>query len=124
MIIREKIRDKIFLSSVYQVKGFEFKYVFFIGIENYELPSGRNCYNKCNRKLEIDLSEEINIFYVGISRIIHELIFTASREVVKWGQEKKRAISCFIEKIDNFVNFIEYNTGKLIDYSDNKCWKN
>ena len=54
---------------------------------------------------------------------IDELIFTASREVVKWGQKKKRAISCFIEKTDNFVNFINYNTGEIIDYSNYKCWK-
>lgn len=121
-IVREKIKDKIFLSSVHQVKGLEFNHVFFVGIENYELPSGRNCYNKCDKKLDIDLSEEINIFYVGISRTIHELIFTVSREVVKWGQKKKRAISCFIEKIDNFVNFIDYNNGKIIDYSNYKCW--
>ena len=122
-IVREKIKDRIFLSSVHQVKGLEFKHVLFIGIENYQLPSGRICYNKCDKKLDIDLSEEINIFYVGISRTIHELIFTASREVLKWGQIKKRALSCFIEKIDNFIKFIDYETGKPIKYLDNKCWK-
>jgi superfamily I DNA/RNA helicase len=121
-IVREKIKDRIFLSVVHQVKGLEFKQVLFIGIENYELPSGRNCYNKCGNKLDIDLSEETNIFYVGISRTIYELIFTASKEVVRWGQKKKRALSCLIEKIDNFVNFVDYNTGKLTNYSDNKCW--
>lgn len=122
-IVREKIKDRIFLSSVHQVKGLEFKHVLFIGIENYELPSGRNCYNKCDNKLDIDLLEETNIFYVGISRTIYELIFTHSREVFKWGRIRKRALSCLIEKIDNFVNFVDYKTGKLINYSENKCWK-
>ena len=122
-IVREKIKDRIFLSSVHQVKGLEFKHVLFLGIENYELPSGRNCYNKCDNRLDIDLSEEINIFYVGISRTIHELIFTASREVLKWSKIKKRAISCLIEKIDNFVQFIDYKNSKPIKYLDNKCWK-
>ena len=123
LIIREKIKDKIFLSAVHQVKGLEFKYVFFIGIENYELPFWTVCVPKCNEKIEINLSEEINVFYVGISRTINELKFTSSREVLKKGKKKKRAISCFMEKIDNFVNFIDYNTGNIIDYSDFKCWK-
>ncbi len=122
-IVRDKIKDRIFLSSVHQVKGLEFKYVFFIGIENYELPSGRNCYNKCHMKRDISLSEEFNIFYVGISRTIYELTFTASRVVLKWSQIKKRALSCFIEKIDNFVKFIDNETGKPTNYLDNKCWK-
>lgn len=123
IIIREKIKGKIFVSSVHQVKGLEFKYIFFIGIENYELPNWRICIPKCNEKIDINLSEDINIFYVGISRTILELNFTSSKEILKRGQKKKRALSCFMEKIDNFVNFIDYNTGNLIDYSDNKCWK-
>ena len=121
-IVREKIKNRIFLSVVHQVKGLEFKYVLFIGIENYELPSGRNCYNKCGNNLKINLSEETNIFYVGISRTIDELILTASKEVYKWGRKRKRALSCLIEKIENFVNFVDYSTGKLTNYLDIKCW--
>lgn len=101
----------------------EFRHVLFIGIENFELPSGRNCYTKFGNKLDIDLLEESNIFYVGISRTIYELIFTASREVFKRGRKRKRVLSCLIEKIDNFVNFVDFNTGNLINYSENKYWK-
>ncbi|HEA70957.1 MAG TPA: ATP-dependent helicase [archaeon] len=121
-VVRENTKDKIFLSVVHQVKGMEFNNVLFLGLENYELPSGLKCYNKCSKHLDQDMSEEENIFYVGVSRTISELVFTSSKKVIKKGVEKKRSLSCFINKIRQFVRLIDHDRNKPVNYSDVKCW--
>jgi len=122
IIVRENIKDKVFLSVVHQVKGLEFKHVFFIGMENYGFPLGWMCFNKCVKKLKQDLTEETNIFYVGVSRAISKLVFTSSKKVIRKGQKKKTALNCFINKIDNFIRFIDHSTRNTINYKDIKCW--
>lgn len=121
-VVRENTKDKIFLSVVHQVKGMEFNNVLFLGLEIYELPSGFKCYNKCSKHLDQDMSEEENIFYVGVSRTISELVFTSSKKVIKKGVEKRRSLSCFIDKIRQFVRLIDHERNELVNYSDVKCW--
>ncbi len=121
-VVRENTKDKIFLSVVHQVKGMEFNNVLFLGLENYQLPSGFKCFNKCSKHLYQDMSEEENIFYVGVSRAISELVFTSSKEVIKKGVKKTRSLSCFINKIKQFVRLIDHERNETVNYSDVKCW--
>lgn len=121
-VVRENTKDRIFLSVVHQVKGMEFNNVLFLGMENYGFPLGYMCFNKCIKKLNQDLTEEANIFYVGVSRAISKLVFTSSKEVIRKDQKKRTALNCFINKIDNFVRYIDHSTGNTLNYKDIKCW--
>ncbi len=120
MIVRENIKDKIFLSSIHQVKGLEFQHVFFIGLENNVFPTYWKC-KRCKNGTEIVLTEEESVFYVGVSRTISELIFTSSNEVIKWGNKWTVKLNCLIENIGNHVRFIDYKTQDSLRIENLKC---
>ena len=93
-IYKKKIKDKIFISSVHQVKGLEFDYLFFCGLENYTIPTWHICpySDECKRP---ELFEEKNIFYVGITRPKRGLFLSSIRLNYK---NKERRVSCLIKK--------------------------
>jgi len=125
-IVREKIKNKIYISAVHQVKGLEFSKVFFIGLETFTIPSGGIC-NACfNNKIVADeIKDEFNVLYVGISRTKSNIISTSLKTQLNIRNErKKRKLSCLTDKIKNFFEFIDYNNPQdLVEYDGIKCWK-
>jgi len=122
-IIREKIRNKVYVSSVHQVKGLEFCAVFFIGLENFTIPSTKMCI-MCYNGRKVKKNEEFNIFYVGISRTKSKINLTSLKKVLTKGVEKNRSISCIVDKIRSFIKFFYIKQPeKLLVYDSIKCWK-
>ena len=122
--IREKTKDKIYLSSVHQVKGLEFSKVIFVGLENFEFPHPRICIKKCINNEVINIQEEKNILYVGISRTKSNLILTSLKQILnREGKIRKRALSCLLQDIEHFINIIDINNPlSSVTFDSKKCW--
>ncbi len=122
--IREKTKGKIYLSSVHQVKGLEFSKVIFVGLENFEFPHPRICIKKCINNEVINIQEEKNILYVGISRTKSNLILTSLKQILnREGKIKKRTLSCLLQDIEHFINIIDINNPlSSVTFDSKKCW--
>jgi DNA helicase II / ATP-dependent DNA helicase PcrA len=70
-------KDSVTFMSLHQAKGLEFDTVFLIGLEEGILPHSRSLLNP------VELSEEIRLAYVGITRARHNLymIYAQSRRL-------------------------------------------
>lgn len=115
-IYKKKIKNKIFISTVHQVKGLEFSYLFFCGLENYTIPTRHICPHSGNC-INPELFEEKNIFYVGVTRPKCELFLSSIRFN---NQNKKRRVPCFIKKIEHLIEFQFINC--KIPEDDIYCW--
>jgi len=62
-------RDSVTLATIHQVKGLEYKVVFFINLDGNVIPSRR----------ATDKFEERRIFYVGITRA-KEILYLVSND--------------------------------------------
>lgn len=118
-IIREKIQNKLFIASIHQVKGLEFNHVFLIGFEGGIIP---NYMSKCNLcvNVELDLSEDINLLYVALSRMKDKCILTLT-DTNDWGYRKYP--SCILQDFIPIISFYDLNMKKQVQWNAIKCEK-
>lgn len=90
----EKTTFGVTLISFHSSKGLEFPVVFIAGVEEDILP---------HRKSGGDIEEERRLFYVGITRAMHELYITHTTHRIKYGKATPSTPSRFLEEIPEAV---------------------
>lgn len=111
-VLRERVKNKIFLSTIHGVKGLQFEIIIICGLEQYSFPNWRVC-NLCQRNSEnIDyfkkeLQKNLKILYVGVSRAKSHLYLTSSLNGI-YGIY--RPVTCLLEPFTDFLD-ISQNIG-------------
>lgn len=127
-MVRSKSKDKIFLSTIHSVKGLEFKYIFMMGMVNYQIPHYTICHkcNPYNKTPKIDVPDSKDLFYVGVSRAVKDLFFFFSNKGLNsYGELKNRKITCVFEDIIDLLIFVDVKNDEEFDFSyiKNFCCK-
>jgi len=94
--------DRVYLITLHNAKGLEFPVVFIAGMEDGVFPhylSGDNV---------SDLQEERRLCYVGMTRAMERLYFSAAKVRKLYGRSIERGLSQFLMELPS----------ELIDYSD------
>lgn len=79
-LLRRKIKNKLFLSTIHSAKGLEFERVFVCGLESGSLPFFPIC-NKCHGNLdESEWIQSLKILNVGVSRAKDQLYLSSSNK--------------------------------------------
>lgn len=118
-VLRERVKNKIFLSTIHGVKGLQFEVIIICGLEQYSFPNWRIC-NGCYRKsinrnyLERELLNNLKIFYVGISRAKRHLYMTSS---LISNYRNYRPISCILKPFVDLID-INLNGGYFCSYDE------
>ena len=98
-VLRERVKNKIFLSTIHGVKGLQFEAIIICGLEQYSFPNWRIC-NPCYRNsinpdyLKRELLKNLKVFYVGISRAKRYLYLTSS---LRSNYGSYRPVTCILE---------------------------
>jgi DNA helicase-2/ATP-dependent DNA helicase PcrA len=109
--IMNEISDKVILTTIHGSKGLEWDYVYIPEITAYSFPFSRAICTKCGNthsgeihenyckfkfcaSLKEAFSEELSIFYVGVTRAKKDAFLFANRGVNPFGFNKRA--SCFI----------------------------
>lgn len=110
-LIHSKNRDKVFLSTIHSSKGLEFDYVVLFGIVNYRLPYHTKCFKCGDEKYQkkVDISEAEDLFYVGVSRAIKDVIFLYSKQDEQNLEKTTRRISCVFNPLIPYLKFIDFS---------------
>lgn len=90
----DKEPSNITLLTVHKAKGLEFDYVFIPNVVNGTYPSERAQDDK-------EVEEDINVFYVALTRARKELYVYAPRLILKYGDTCPIEPSRYIEEIEN-----------------------
>jgi DNA helicase-2/ATP-dependent DNA helicase PcrA len=110
-IIKSHVKNKLYLSTIHSSKGLEFDYVFIFGITHYRMPFFTKCF-PCQdfRKPEIvDITESKDLFYVGVSRAMKNVIFFFSQQDEQNLERTRRKISCVFKDAIDCLKFIDYS---------------
>lgn len=104
-LLRKRVRNKVFLSTIHGVKGLQFSQVHLTGLVNYEHIHYSICY-PCNfgkdfRKFINALKEPYSTLYVGVSRAQEELFLYAVRKNLK---NKNRNLICLLSYLRDVIN--------------------
>lgn len=104
-LLRKRVRNKVFLSTIHGVKGLQFPQVHLIGLVNYEHIHSNICY-PCNggkefKKFITALKEPFSTLYVGASRAQEELFLYAVR---KNRNNKNRNLICLLSYLRDVIN--------------------
>ena len=105
-LLRKRVRNKVFLSTIHGVKGLQFAHVHLCGLVNFVHIHSSICY-PCNFGNNFDsiknsLVEPYNTFYVGVSRAQDELYLYA---VKKSSNNKCRTPICILTDFRDYINF-------------------
>ncbi|MCZ7385141.1 MAG: ATP-dependent helicase [Candidatus Methanoperedens sp.] len=113
-LVKSNIKDRIYLSSIHGSKGLEFDYILMLGIINYRLPYYTFCFpcNDFRNPTKVDISESKDLFYVGISRAIKDIIFFYSEQDEQDLSKANRKISCVFNDIVEHLKFIDYESNE------------
>ncbi|MBI2520482.1 MAG: UvrD-helicase domain-containing protein [Bdellovibrio sp.] len=84
-------KNEIALMTLHSAKGLEFERVYFVGTEEDLLP------HKKTMSEGTDISEELRLCYVGITRARKKLILTYCKERTLYGKKVPRHKSRFLE---------------------------
>ena len=85
------------LMTLHNAKGLEFPVVFIAGTEEDILP------HKKSADTREGIEEERRLFYVGITRAMHELYITYTNQRSKYGKEAPSVPSRFLEELSEEV---------------------
>lgn len=110
-LVYSKNKDKVFLSTIHGSKGLEFDYVILLGIVIYRLPYYIKCF-KCGdfkHHYRVDISEDEDLFYVGVSRSIKDVIFIFSKQDEQDLSKRSRKVSCVFRPLLKNIEFIDIN---------------
>lgn len=109
-IIKSHVKNKLYLSTIHSSKGLEFDYVLMFGIIHYRMPFFTKCF-PCqdfrNPKI-VDITESKDLFYVGVSRAMKDVIFFFSQQDEQNLDRTRRKISCVFEDALDCLKFIDY----------------
>ncbi|MDX1619086.1 MAG: UvrD-helicase domain-containing protein [Balneolaceae bacterium] len=105
-------KPAVTLMTVHAAKGLEFPVVFVVGLEEDLFPVGSRNYE------EVNIEEERRLFYVAITRAEKDLFFSYCRSRYKYGEEKQRMRSRFLDEVDAGV--VRTETGSSISQSQNR----
>ncbi len=83
---------RVTLITLHNTKGLEFERVIISGLEEGIFPSER-------KDGDVDIEEERRLFYVGLTRARRELVLTACRNRLRFGQTERHAPSRFLDEI-------------------------
>jgi len=105
-LLRKRVRNKVFLSTIHGVKGLQFAHVHLCGLVNFEHIYKSICF-QCNFGNNIDslknsLIEPYSTFYVGVSRAQDELYLYA---VKKNSNNKNRIPICFLSDFRDYIDY-------------------
>ena len=106
--------DKVKLMTVHAAKGLEFPCVFIVGMEENLFPS------MMSMNTREDLEEERRLFYVAITRAMHNLTITSANMRYKFGSLIYCQDSRFLEELGD--GNIEV-TGRRTDNSEDTSFK-
>lgn len=123
-LVRSHIKDRIFLSSIHGSKGLEFKYVLMMGIVNFRLPHHNLCWpcSDFRNRDKVDITEAKDLFYVGVSRAIKNVIFFFSKQDEQNLARTNRKISCVFSDILSLIKFIDSYDGEY-GFEENEVQK-
>jgi superfamily I DNA/RNA helicase len=89
-------KNEVHMMTLHASKGLEFDYVYLVGAEEELLPHKRSI------EENQDLSEELRLFYVGITRAKKELVMTYCQHKKIYNKEVPRKKSRFLFKLEEY----------------------
>jgi len=106
--VKTQIQNKVFLSTIHGSKGLEFPYVFMVGIVDFRLPHATSCIpcSSFKKTEDVDITESEDLFYVGISRSVKDVIFFYSVQDEQ-NSIKSRKISCLFSPLFEMMQIID-----------------
>lgn len=93
----EKKGERVTLSSLHASKGLEFDVVFFIGLNEGQLPHARTIDPKVTEASPTDVEEERRLFYVGVTRAREKLYLCRPQRKLLRGRVTPQVPSRFLE---------------------------
>ncbi len=105
-----ELSDSVTLMTLHSAKGLEFDVVFFVGLEEGILPHSRSLLD------EKELSEEIRLAYVGLTRARQKLFLVYARTRVLYGDARTSLPSRILKVLP--PGSVQYSNGNLGAYSD------
>ncbi|WP_271628806.1 UvrD-helicase domain-containing protein [Caldicellulosiruptor sp. DIB 104C] len=104
------IDANIIISTIHGAKGLEWEYVILPDLEQYSFPNWKGLCGKCRNKQECEIDwnqadsnfekefyEELNLFYVGVTRARKKVYFTWSKKRLnKNNKEEQTKLSCLL----------------------------
>jgi len=104
-LLRKRVRDKVFLSTIHGVKGLQFSQVHLCGLVNYGHIHHTVCYPCCfGRNLnefQDQLHNALNMLYVGVTRAQDDLFLYAVKNAANG---KQRSPICLLQPVQNYLN--------------------
>jgi DNA helicase-2/ATP-dependent DNA helicase PcrA len=91
--------DAVTLMTLHAAKGLEFPVVFMVGMEEGVFPLARATFDAA------EMEEERRLAYVGMTRAKEELVLTAARERLLYGNFQHNLPSRFLGDIDADFSF-------------------
>ncbi len=104
-LLRKKVKNKIFLSTIHGVKGLQFSQVHICGLSNYDHIHNSVCYpcsfGKNRALFGEQLSNSAKTLYVGVSRAQNELFLYSTQYT---SNNKRRKIICLLSPYKDFLD--------------------
>ncbi|WP_094227769.1 UvrD-helicase domain-containing protein [Methanolobus psychrotolerans] len=113
-IIKSHVKNKLYLSTIHSSKGLEFDYVFMFGITHHRMPFFTKCFpcQDFRSPKRVDVTESKDLFYVGVSRAIKDVIFFFSQQDEQNLTKTTRKISCVFKDAIDCLKFIDYSNNE------------
>jgi superfamily I DNA/RNA helicase len=104
-LVRQTVKDKIYVSTIHGVKGLQFDHVIICGFENYVMPHSSICVDHCQHgnlrsQINVHVSESKRLLYVGITRSIDDISFYSVKINSK---DKKRSVTCLLHPLRDHI---------------------
>ncbi len=90
---KDEDRNKVSIMTIHSAKGLEFKQVFIAGCEEDLLPSSMA------KDSQRELEEERRLFYVAITRAMHQVTISFAQNRYRWGTPTECTPSRFLKEI-------------------------
>lgn len=103
-LVRQTVKDKIFVSTIHGVKGLEFDHVIICGLENYSILHSSTCYpcsfgrNRANH--EKSIAEAERLLYVGVTRSVKDISLYS---IQRTSNDKQRKVSCLLHLLKDHI---------------------
>jgi superfamily I DNA/RNA helicase len=105
-LLRKRVRDKVFLSTIHSVKGLQFSQVHICGLVNFGHIHRSICY-PCHfgdnlHTYQPQLNQDaLNMLYVGVTRAQNDLFLYAVKNAANG---KSRSPICLLQNVQSFLN--------------------
>lgn len=95
--------DKVTMMTLHSSKGLEYDHIFFVGVEEEFLPHKRTLTEGD------DVSEELRLSYVGVTRARKNLVMTFCKNRKLYGRECERKKSRFLLGLESLYSEVDRN---------------